>query len=184
MKLDAYLFVWVRRPVLRPLLAALVLFGLGGCALTPDTPPSRGGNLRVSAEHAAADATATPSRARRGDAASGASSAAAEPVAVIELTPTASELSAEMDARLRTVAEAAKADERIALRLEGYVPDGGSPVLNIGLAEQSLAVVRRQLIRMGVAANRIQIVPLGEHHEFARSADQHWVEIHFRARPG
>lgn len=164
------------RPALRALILGLTLFGLGGCALMPEEP-ARNDGLPARAERKAVG-SATPTRAPR------AASTVVEPVAVIELAPMADELSAEMEARLRTVAEAAKADERIALRLEGYVPDGGSPVLNQGLAEQSLAVVRKQLIRQGVAANRIQSVPRGEHHEVARSQDQHWVEIHFRARSG
>lgn len=105
-----------------------------------------------------------------------------EPVAVIELSPMSDTLSPEMEARLSEVAEAAKADERITLTLEGFVPDGGSPVLNIGLAEQSLAVVRKKLIGMRVPASRIQVIPFGEHHNRARSQSNHWVEVFSRIR--
>lgn len=107
-------------------------------------------------------------------------SPAEEPVAVIELHPMADALPPEMEARLREVAEAAKADERLSLWLEGFVPDGGSPALNMGLAERSLAVVRQRLIAMRVPANRIQIIPFGEHHNRARSPINHWVEIFYR----
>ncbi len=176
-----------------PLLPAFVLLGLVGCTVVPDqglqsgnsaegmrvqgasTHPIAGGS---SAELAASRA----SQSSFGAADTGMPSLAEEPVAVIELPPIADSLSLEMTARLREVAEAAKADERVTLSLEGFVPDGGSPQLNIGLAEQSLMVVRKQLIAMRVPVGRIQIIPFGEHHNRARSPTNHWVEIYVRVR--
>ena len=139
------------------------------------THPIAGGS---SAELAASRA----SQSSFGAADTGMPSLAEEPVAVIELPPMADSLSPEMTARLHEVAEAAKADERVALWLEGFVPDGGSPALNIGLAEQSLMVVRKQLIALRVPVGRIQLIPFGEHHNRARSPTNHWVEIYVRVR--
>lgn len=176
----------------RPILLGCVLLGLGGCAFAPEQGMHAGDDAEAIRTEAASvgPKTRAPSAAMaasRRDASSSetkteTASAAEEPIAVIELPPMTETLSPEMETRLREVAEAAKADERITLLLEGFVPDGGSPALNVGLAEQSLAVVRKRLLAMRVPVSRIQIIPFGEHHNRARSHRNHWVEIYYRIR--
>lgn len=174
-------------------LLALVSLGLVGCTAVPGQGLSSGDSAEVmraedASPHPIAGASSTAlavSRASQSpfrETNAGTPAIAEEPVAVIELQPTADSLSPEMTARLREVAEAAKTDERVTLWLEGFVPDGGSPALNVGLAEQSLMVVRKELIAMRVPAGRIQIIPFGEHHNRARSPTNHWVEIYVRVR--
>lgn len=175
-----------------PILLGCVLLGLGGCAVAPE-PGMRSGEDAEAIRTEAASVgpqNRVPSAsmaASRWDASSSetktdTTSAAEEPIVVIELPPMTATLSPEMEMRLREVAEAAKADERITLLLEGFVPDGGSPALNVGLAEQSLVVVRKWLLANRVPVSRIQIIPFGEHHNRARSHSNHWVEIYYRIR--
>lgn len=174
-------------------LPAFVVLGLVGCTVVRDQGlqsrnSAEGMRVQTASTHpiaggsSAALAASRASQSSFGAADTGMRSLAEEPVAVIELPPMVDSLSPEMTARLREVAEAAKADERVTLSLEGFVPDGGSPQLNIGLAEQSLMVVRKQLIAMRVPVGRIQIIPFGEHHNRARSPTNHWVEIYVRVR--
>lgn len=175
------------------LLPAFVLLGLVGCTVVPDQGLQSGNSAEgmrvqgasphpIAGGSSAALAASRASQSSLGAADARTPSLAEEPVAVIELPPMADSLSPEMTARLHEVAEATKADERVTLWLEGFVPDGGSPALNIGLAEQSLMVVRKQLISMRVPVGRIQLIPFGEHHNRARSATNHWVETYVRVR--
>lgn len=100
------------------------------------------------------------------------------PAAVIKVEPGSVALSAEMRRRLAVVARLARDDERTLLRLEGYVPDGGSPAWNIGAAERSLRLVREQLESLRVPARRIQVAAFGEEHDEQRDDRRHWIEIY------
>lgn len=53
------------------------------------------------------------------------------PDCVIKLNSDDNVLPVEMLARLQTVAEQMRTDERLTICLEGYAPDGGSPVWNM-----------------------------------------------------
>lgn len=77
------------------------------------------------------------------------------PDAVIKLDPGSGRLTREMEMRLAAVAAKAREDERIMLRLESYVPDGGSPSLNLVRAEQSLQQVRKRLVDLDINPRRI-----------------------------
>jgi len=176
-----------------PLVFSFVSLGLVGCMVVPDQVARSGGSPEVTqmeeastrpveGASSAALAASRGSQPPFGATHPSAPQLAEEPVAIIELAPMAESLSADMTGRLREVAEAAKADERITLWLEGFVPDGGSPALNIGLAEQSLMLVRKQLIAMRVPVGRIHVIPFGEHHNHSRSPTNHWVEIYVRIR--
>ena len=101
------------------------------------------------------------------------------PDVVIKVNPDKNVLSEDMNARLVTVAEQLKNDERLSLRLEGYAPDGGSPVWNMGVAEKSVRLVRERLEALRVPARRIQIASYGEEHAIERDKRWHWVEIFF-----
>lgn len=101
------------------------------------------------------------------------------PDVVIKVNPDGNLLPADMQARLQTVAEQMKADERLTIRLEGYAPDGGSPVWNMGAAEKTVRLVKDRLEAMRVPARRIQIASYGEEHEVERDKRWHWVEIYY-----
>lgn len=105
------------------------------------------------------------------------------PDAVIKLRPGSDRLSGDMEARLMSIAQRARADEQIMLRLESYVPDGGSHALNLGIAEQALQVIKKRLVELSVSPRRIFLAPFGEEHRTERDRHMHWVEIYlFRPR--
>jgi hypothetical protein len=101
-----------------------------------------------------------------------------QPDAVIILDPGSGALDPEMEARLAAVAAAARADERIVLRLESYAPNGGSASLNLLKAERSLQLVRKRLVDMDISPRRILLAPYGGQYTVLRDAHRHWVEIH------
>lgn len=100
------------------------------------------------------------------------------PDAVIKLDPGGEPLSREMEMRLSAIAARAREDDRILLRLESYVPGGGSPSLNLLRAEQSLQLVRKRLVELDVSPRRILLAPFGGEYATARDAHRHWVEIY------
>jgi len=106
-----------------------------------------------------------------------------EPDAVIKLDPGNGEFSSEMESRLARIANEARQDERIILRLESHVPDRGSPALNIGIAEKALQKVKERLLAHGVLPRRILLASFGGEHEKERDPLRHWVEIYL-LRPG
>lgn len=106
-----------------------------------------------------------------------------EPDAVIKIDPGSGGFSMEMEGRLAKIANEAKQDERIILRLESYVPGYGSPALNIGLAEKVLQKVKERLQELGVLSRRILLASFGGEHEKERDSRRHWVEIYL-LRPG
>lgn len=107
-----------------------------------------------------------------------ASTARSQPDAVIKFSPDNQVISREAESRLQAIAQQARSDEKLILRLEGFVPEGGSPALNLGLAEKSLQAVRARLLELRVPARRILLAPFGEEHRLKRDALQHWVEIY------
>lgn len=100
------------------------------------------------------------------------------PDAVIKLNPGSERLGREMEARLMEIAEKARKDVRIMLRLESYVPDGGSPSLNLLRAEQSLQLIKKRLVDLDVSPRRILLAPFGEEYTTERDERRHWVEIY------
>ncbi|MDZ4255468.1 MAG: hypothetical protein U1A72_23100 [Sulfuritalea sp.] len=106
-----------------------------------------------------------------------------EPDVVIKINPGSGGFSKEMEGRLAKIANEAKRDERILLRLESHVPDRGSPALNIGLAEKVLQKVKERLQELGVLSRRILLASFGGEHEKERDSRRHWVEIYL-LRPG
>lgn len=106
-----------------------------------------------------------------------------EPDAVIKIDPGSGGFSVEMEGHLAKIANEAKRDERILLRLESHVPDRGSPALNIGLAEKVLQRVKERLQELGVLSRRILLASFGGEHDKERDSRRHWVEIYL-LRPG
>lgn len=101
-----------------------------------------------------------------------------EPDVVIKLAPGTDVFSGEMEARLATVAEQARTDDRIIIRLESYVPDGGSPALNIGIADRVLHKVKERLQALGVPPRRILLASFGAEHRKERDPHRHWVDVY------
>jgi hypothetical protein len=106
-----------------------------------------------------------------------------EPDAVIKLDPVTGGLSAGMDGVLAKVAEQAGRDERIIVRLEGYVPAGGSPALSIGICDKVLHKVRERLLALGVSPRRILLANFGGEYGKLRDPLRHWVEVYL-LKPG
>ena len=100
------------------------------------------------------------------------------PDAVIEIDLGAGKILPEMGTSLAAIAEQAKSDERILIRLESYVSDGGSPALNLGLTEINLQKVKERLVGLGISPKRIFLSNYGEEHSEAGDRHRYWVEIY------
>jgi outer membrane protein OmpA-like peptidoglycan-associated protein len=64
--------------------------------------------------------------------------------------------------RLQTVVAALKADPALAVNIEGYTCNLGSPAHNLALGVRRANAVRDYLVSQGVAAERLHAVSLGE----------------------
>lgn len=158
---------------------------LGGCA-APAKPPSQATAPAATPAIAAVKPTIAP---REAPAAKEAASPMAalqahsppppEPDAIIKLDPGTEKFSAEMERRLAAIAAQALSDERLIVRLESYVPDGGSPALSIGVAEKILQKVKERLQALGVTPRRILLASFGSEHRIQRDPSRHWVEAYF-----
>ncbi len=102
----------------------------------------------------------------------------APPDAVIKFKPGSAQLSTEMDRRLMQIAAQARANERIIVRLESYVPGGGSVSLNLLRAEQAVDLVRKRLIDLEVSSRRILTAPFGAEYDIERDERRYWVEVY------
>ena len=150
---------------------------LSGCTETlPQRPPSAGSDTRAvanaglypSARLSALPASTVP-----------ASTVQETPFAVITLGREGeAPLSAEMQARLAEIARLAIDDEQIFLRLEGHVPDEGSPAWNVGIAGRSLQQVKARLESMRVPSRRIRIAAFGAERTQEAGRDAHRVEVY------
>ena len=187
---------------LRVLMPMLLLFGLSACS-TPgsmglgwpfaeDPKPVRERSARPTAESRAAEPVLPAERGTFGKMSPSLGSAPPksanpaeapvrrrqQPDAVIKIQPDSQQLSREAEAHLQVIAQQAKADEKLILRLESFVPDGGSSALNLGLAEKSLLAVKARLVELRVPPRRILVAPFGDEHRMKRDTLQHWVEIY------
>lgn len=169
------------------LLALACLLATTGCVTTSPTglagPAADPAPAITSAAREPAPAAAAPEKGAAPAVNGRAPAAAATPEgpppdAVIKLNPGSERLGREMEARLLAIAERARKDERIMLRLESYVPDGGSPSLNLVRAEQSLQLIKKRLVELDVSPRRILLAPFGEEYATERDERRHWVEIY------
>ncbi|MDT3737186.1 MAG: hypothetical protein ROZ00_13245 [Denitratisoma sp.] len=165
------------------LLSLACLLATSGCLTTT---PVGTGSQATPAEPAAArsrpaDAAATapqPAPVAKDRAPVAAAPAGPQPDAIIKLNPGSDRLTGEMEARLAAIAAKAREDARVMLRLESYVPDGGSPSLNLVRAEQSLQLIKKRLVDLDVSPRRIFLAPFGEEYATARDERRYWVEIY------
>jgi len=81
------------------------------------------------------------------------------------------------------IANEAKTDGRIMIRLESYASNGGSSALNLGLSEQTLQMVRGRLVELGIAPRRLILASFGDEHRTEGDRHRQWVEIYL-IRPG
>lgn len=171
-------------PGLSALFAAACLLATAGCVTTS---PFGLSGAAAKDESAAAPAENSPPRLPSAQVkaaapatakASAAVPAGPQPDAVIKLSPGSERLAPEMEARLAAIAAEARADGRIQLRLESYVPQGGSPSLNLVRAEQSLQLVKKRLVDLDINPRRIVLAPFGEEYAIERDERRHWVDIY------
>lgn len=78
-----------------------------------------------------------------------------QPIAVISIDTQGTGLADDFQARLSTIAEQLRMDERSVVRLRSFFPDSGSLELGISLAQKTLKRVRAELIALGVKPVRI-----------------------------
>lgn len=101
-----------------------------------------------------------------------------EPDAVVKLDPLTGSFASGTDSLLARIAEQAGKDERIIVRLEGYIPTGASPALSIGIGDKVLHKVRERLQALGVSPRRILLANFGGEYGKLRDPLRHWVEIY------
>jgi hypothetical protein len=101
-----------------------------------------------------------------------------EPDAVVKLDPVTGSFASGTDHLLARIAEQAGKDERIIVRLEGYIPTGGSPALSIGIGDKLLHKVRERLQALGVSPRRVLLANFGGEYGKLRDPLRHWVEIY------
>ncbi|MDO8933118.1 MAG: hypothetical protein Q7U97_12045 [Rhodocyclaceae bacterium] len=166
------------------------LSGLGGCA----TPPTKttGTDSGTSASVARNSGQVAAERDRR--VASGVVSAPKQPTAprlalpwndsasipdaVIKIDPGTGKLTPEMEGRLIGIVDEAKQNDHTIIRLECYVPEGGSPSMNLGVADRTLQIVKDRLQELGVSSRRILLASFGSEYDEERDPHRHWVEIY------
>lgn len=176
---------------MKSLLATILagLFCLGGCS----TPGGGAANLdsnpdrRDSAANprGAAPVPGTTQRDRspktlaaRAGSPSAPGLGAVAPDAVITLNPETGLFTPAMEARLAAIAGELAKDERILMRLEAYVRGGGSPALDIGIADKALFKVKDRLQSLGVSARRMSSRSFGGEHGKEPDPQGSWVEIY------
>jgi outer membrane protein OmpA-like peptidoglycan-associated protein len=182
------------RRLIGPVIAATL--ALGGCAAPPiETPASdsvrlsRGGNVDASPLHvrgkspdsrnlpekSRADAGLRPAlQLREGDR----RESTVIPDAIIKIDPSSMRLTPEMESRLQRIADEAKQDDRSIIRLESYVPAGGSPAFDLGIADKTAQIVKERLQMMGISSRRMSLASFGAEHDEALDSHRHWVEVY------
>lgn len=101
-----------------------------------------------------------------------------EPDAVVTLDPKSGALTPSMEAQLAVIADELAKDDRLLVRLESYVPSGGSPALDVGIADKSLRKVREHLVAQGISPRRMLLGSFGGEHGIERDSRHHWVELY------
>lgn len=100
------------------------------------------------------------------------------PDAIIKIDPGSMRLTVEMESRLQRIADEAKQDDRSIIRLESYVPAGGSPALDLGIADKTAQIVKERLQAMGIPSRRMSLASFGAEHDEALDSHRHWVEVY------
>tara|TARA_R110002096_G_scaffold408075_1_gene606926 strand:+ start:18189 stop:18689 length:501 start_codon:yes stop_codon:yes gene_type:complete len=90
------------------------------------------------------------------------SSAAADLQDVLYFAFDSSDLDEESKARLQNNADWMKEDDSRVLTIEGHTDEAGTTDYNLALGERRARITRDYLVRLGVAAGRVQIITYGE----------------------
>lgn len=106
-----------------------------------------------------------------------AASSRATPDAVYTLEPGSDSLPSPVNQSLQEFAARMKANRDLVIRLESYVPSGGSREMNVSLSSSAVERVRRRLVELGVPSYRIKQAPLGEEHPDSPQLNNRRVEL-------
>ncbi|MDD3482571.1 OmpA family protein [Azovibrio restrictus] len=99
------------------------------------------------------------------------------PDAVYTLEPGSDTLPSPVNQSLQEFAARMKANRDLVIRLESFVPSGGSREMNISLSSSAVERVRRRLVELGVPSYRIKQTPLGEEHPDSPQLNNRRVEL-------
>lgn len=146
-----------------PLLLGLML--LAGCAtpplLKPDGSQTQSSSPPVTkTEHSPAPVPSRP-----------------KPDAIYQLESENRPLPPQVNESLQNIAAQVKANKNLVIRLESFVPSGGSREMNVSRSSSAVNRIRNRLAELGVPSYRIQQAPLGEEHPDAQKLDTKWVEL-------
>lgn len=100
------------------------------------------------------------------------------PLAIIKVDPKTGKMTGEMELRLQKVIAEAKQDDRALLRIESFVPSGGSSGFDLGTSERTVQIVKDRLVGSGITQRRILVSSFGAEHDQQRYPTHHWVEIY------
>lgn len=100
------------------------------------------------------------------------------PAAVIPLPSGGTALPRDGEARLAGIVRKMREDERLAVRLEGHPPVGGSSAVNLGVAEKAMQRVKARLVELRVAPRRILMSPFGAESRPSADRESGWIELH------
>jgi outer membrane protein OmpA-like peptidoglycan-associated protein len=84
----------------------------------------------------------------------------------------AATLRAESQQQLRNIAEVLKAYPGVHARIGGYTDNVGNPASNLQLSQQRADNVRNELVRLGVASDRLTAEGYGEQHPLADNSTE------------
>ncbi len=99
------------------------------------------------------------------------------PDAVYTLEPGGDTLPYQVNQSLQEFAARMKANRNLVIRLESFVPSGGSREMNVSLSSSALERVRRRLVELGVPSYRIKQATLGEEHPDSPQLNNRRVEL-------
>lgn len=100
------------------------------------------------------------------------------PAAVIALQPGRAALPGDAEAGLAGIARQLRENDRLVVRLEGYLPAGGSSAVNLGMTEKAMQLVKARLVELRVAPRRILMAPFGEGRRPDADRESGWIELH------
>jgi len=169
------------RPLLRVLIALLAIAGLGACAGTETAaPPPSPSIVRASPPSPLAAPVGEP-QAEAGQPSAGGSLRVQFHRDAADITGSAMQI-------LWTHAPDLRAGRLALLRIEGFTDAGGSAAYNRALSRRRAEAVADQLRKLGLTAERIEIVGHGIDRagraSGAARADLRRVEVHWTPAPG
>lgn len=100
-----------------------------------------------------------------------------KPDAVYKLESENRPLPPQVNDSLQNIAAQVKANKNLVIRLESFVPSGGSREMNVSRSSSAVNRIRNRLTELGVPSYRIQQAPRGEEHPDAQKLDTKWVEL-------